>query len=421
MPYDLWRFGISRAFSDGIRPGNAVRFQLGVKLTRYSSPTLASYLCVVLFAMLQPFPLPAFGQDGSTVPAGEKLIVGVVHDPPYLIKGKNGEWTGFSVDIWKAVDNQLRVPYELKEMKFSELLDSLKENRIDLAIDGFFLLAHREKYMDFTVPLGSTRLALATRPDKMDHPWMAALKIFLSWGIVKIIGLLLVSLCLLGFLLWFIERMHNPEHFGGGFIKGIGSGVYWIGSTLASGNCSGVSLKSLEGRLLGLGWMLVCAVILSGLTASLTTALVAGKNMANTVNEETLRRMRIAGIEGSVEATVLEKINGRHTLYSTEEGALDAVLNKQVDGYLYDEITLRYYSDHDYKDKISIYSTTLKRFAFAYGLPKNSAWRSRIDSALLDLMERPDWTFILSRYGMGQNFERLPSASPLSNTGGTGR
>ena len=228
MPYDLWRFGISRAFSDGIRPGNAVRLQLGVKLTRYSGPTLASYLCVVLFAMLQPFPLPAFGQEGSTIPAGEKLIVGVVHDPPYLIKGKTGEWTGFSVDIWKAVDNQLRVPYELKEMKFSELLDSLKENRIDLAIDGFFLLAHREQYMDFTVPLGSTRLALATRPDKMDHPWMAALKIFLSWGIVKIIGLLLVALCLLGFLLWFIERMHNPEHFGGGFIKGIGSGVYWM-------------------------------------------------------------------------------------------------------------------------------------------------------------------------------------------------
>ena len=122
-------------------------------------------------------------------------------------------------------------------MQFSKLLDSLKENKIDLAIDAFFLLAQREKYMDFTVPLGSTRLAVATRPDKLDHPWIAALKIFFSWAIVKIIGLMFVTLCLLGFLLWFIERMHNPEHFGGGFIKGIGSGIYWIGSTLVSGNC----------------------------------------------------------------------------------------------------------------------------------------------------------------------------------------
>ena len=187
------------------------------------------------------------------------------------------------------------------------LLDSLKENKIDLAIDGFFLLAEREKYMDFTVPLGSTRLAVATLPDKLDHPWIAALKIFFSWAIMKIIVLLLMTLCLLGFLFWYIERGHNPEHFGGGFIHGIGSGVYWVGSTLASGNCFGISLKSLAARSLGLAWMLLCALMLSALTASLTTSLSASKNMANTVKEETLRHMRIAGIKGSTEATVLEE------------------------------------------------------------------------------------------------------------------
>ncbi|MGA2400277.1 MAG: transporter substrate-binding domain-containing protein [Syntrophobacteraceae bacterium] len=366
-------------------------------------------LSLVLFAMLQPVPFPAFGQDGSTFPAGKKLIVGVVHDPPYLIKNKNGEWTGFSVDIWKAVNIELQVPYEFKEMKFPELLDSLKENRIDLSIDGFFLVAQREKYIDFTVPLGSTRLALATLPDKLDHPWIAALKIFLSWGILKIIGLLLVVLCLLGFLLWLIERVHNPEHFGGGFIRGTGSGIYWIGSTLASGVCFGISLKSLAGRVLGLVWMLACALTLSALTASLTTSLVVAKSMTNTVSESILRHMRIAGIKGSAEATVLEKMNGTYTLYDTEEDALKAVLNKEIEGYLYDEITLRYYKDNDYKDKIEVYPTNLKRFSFAYGLPKDSPWRTKIDVALMDLMEKPDWAFLLSRYGIGQDFEEIPS------------
>jgi len=40
ISYDLWIFGIPRAFDDGIRPGNAVRLQLGVKLTHYSSCNL---------------------------------------------------------------------------------------------------------------------------------------------------------------------------------------------------------------------------------------------------------------------------------------------------------------------------------------------------------------------------------------------
>ena len=229
-------------------------------------------------------------------------------------------------------------------MEFSRLLESLKENKIDLAIDGFFLLAEREKYMDFTVPLGSTRLALATLPDRLDHPWIAALKIFFSWAIMKIIVLLLIILCVLGFVLWYIERGHNPEHFGGGLIHGIGSGIYWVGSTLASGTCFGISLKTLTARGLGLVWMLLCTLMFSALTASLTTSLTASKNMVSTVSEETLRHMRIAGIKGSAEATVLERMNATsYVLYNTEEDALKAIFNKEVEGYLYDEITLRYY------------------------------------------------------------------------------
>jgi ABC-type amino acid transport substrate-binding protein len=359
--------------------------------------------------MLLATSFPTFGQDEVTSPANGIFIVGVVNDPPYLIKGKNGEWSGFSVDLWKAVAKELKVPYEFKEMKFSKLLDSLKENKIDLAIDGFFLLAEREKFMDFTVPFGSTRLAVATLSDRLEHPWIGALKIFFSWGIIKILALLFVAISLLGFLLWFIERVHNPEHFGGGLLHGIGSGIYWVGSTLTSGVCFGISLKSLAARALGLSWMLVCTLMLSALTASLTTSLTAKINMANTVSEETLRHMRIAGIKGSAEASVLERMNGMHyTLYDTEEDALKALFNKKVDAYLYDEITLRYYCDNDFKDKITVYPTSMKRFFFAYGLPKNSPWRTKINVALMEFVEKPYWTFLLSRYGIGQNFEEIP-------------
>ncbi len=359
--------------------------------------------------MLQTVPFLAFGQDSSPFREGEKLVVGVVNDPPYLMKGKNGEWTGFSVNIWEAVAKEIKVPYEFKEMEFSKLIDSLRENKIDIAIDGFFLLAERGKYMDFTVPLGSTRLAVATLPDKLDHPWIAALKILFSWAIMKIIVSLFMILCMLGFLIWYIERVHNPEHFGGGFIHGIGAGIYWVGSTLASGTCFGISLNSLTARGLGLVWMLVCTLMLSALTASLTTSLSASKNMASTVSAETLRHMRIAGIKGSAEATALERMNATsYILYNTEEDALKAIFNKEVEGYLYDEITLRYYSYKDYKEKIAVYPTDLRRFSFAYGLPKNSPWRTKINVALMNLMEKPDWAFLLSRYGIGQNFEEMP-------------
>ena len=367
--------------------------------------------------MLQPVPLPAFGQDGPTFPAGEKLIVGVVNDPPYLMKGKDGEWTGFSINIWEAVAKEIKVPYEFKEMEFSKLIEALKENKIDVSIDGFFLLAEREKYMDFTVPLGSSRLAVATLPDKLDHPWIGALKILFSWSIMKIIVPLLMILCILGFLIWYIEREHNPEHFGGGFIRGVGSGIYWVGSTLASGSCFGISLNSLAARGLGLVWMLVCTLLISALTASLTTSLSASKHMASTVSDVTLRHMRIAGIKGSAEVAALQKMNATsYILYNTEEDALRGICNKEVDGYLYDEITLSYYRYNNFKDKIAVYPTNLRRFSFAYGLPKNSRWRTKINFALMKFMEKPDFAFLLSRYGIGQNFEEIPYV-PFSDRG----
>lgn len=77
---------------------------------------------------------------------------------------------------------------------------------------------------------------------------------------------------------------------------------------------------------------------------------------------------------------------------------------------MYDAITLHYYADNDYKDKITVYQTNFKRFFFAFGLPKNSPLLKKINIALLSLMERPEWGFLLKRYGLEENFEEIQSS-----------
>jgi len=87
--------------------------------------------------------------------------------------------------------------------------------------------------------------------------------------------------------------------------------------------------------------------------------------------------------------------------------ALNAVRKREIEGFLYDEITLRYYKENDYKDKISISPTSFRRIPFAFGLPNESPLRKKINYALLSLMEKPDWAFLLKRYGLGENFEEI--------------
>lgn len=335
-----------------------------------------------------------------------KLIVGVTNDPPYIIKEKNGEWTGLNVEIWKNISRDLKLDYEFKELSFKELIDALKEGTIDISIEAIFLLAERQKLIDYSVAVGSTRLGLATLPDKISHPWWTAVKIFLSWGTLKTVGLLCLALCFLGFLFWLIERKSNPDHFGGGVLSGIAAGIYWVGATLASGVCFGVALKSLPARLLGLAWMLVCAIALSTLITSLTNALSESRTVTEVVREETLGRMRLAGIKGSAESFVLSNIGGKYALYGSQTEALRAMLARDVDAFLYDEITLHYLQNNDYRDRISVYPTTSRRFMFAFGLPRNSPLLRDVNYALLKLMEDQGWPFLLKRYGLEANFEQ---------------
>jgi ABC-type amino acid transport substrate-binding protein len=368
------------------------------------------FLCFLAFLAAGVDTLAAQPLYDAAPHPGKKLIVGVVQDPPYIIKEGDGQWSGLNVEIWKSIARDMKIDYEFREMTFKELLEGLKGGTIDISIEAFFVLAERQRLIDYSIAFGTTRLALATLPDKIPHPWWAALAIVLSWATLKSVILLGLILCFLGFLFWLVERRANPDHFGGHPIHGIATGIYWVGSTMASGVCFGVALKSLAARLLGLTWMLVCAVALSALIASLTTALSQSRAMTQVVSDESLGRMRIGGVAESAESKVLQSVAGECVLYSSETEALKAVRAGSIDAFLYDEITLHYLQAHQYRNRISVYPTKSLRFMFAFGLPKDSPMLRDVNCALLKLIESRDWGFFLGRYGLEPNFEQTKAS-----------
>lgn len=377
------------------------------KTTGALSSLILFFLCLCCF---HPMVTNAQSQTGVVIAPGGKLIVGVLHDPPYLIKEKNGQWSGINFDIWKAITQDMKVDYEFREMTFEAILEALEKKQIDVSIDSFFVLAERERRIDYSTFLGYAKLGVSTLPENIQHPWWAAVAIVFSWGTLKILGFLFLCLCVLGLILWLIERKKNPDNFGGDKIKGIGSGIYWVGSTLASGVCFGVALKSFTARVFGLIWMFLCAIALSAMIASLTNAISEKRAKVDLVTDEQLQHMYLGGVKDSAETIALTKLGGKYKLYNEEEEALNGVLKGEIDGFLYDAITLHYYKDNNYKDKITVYQTNFKKFFFAFGLPKNSPLLKKINIALLSLMERPDWGFLLKRYGLEENFEEIRSS-----------
>jgi polar amino acid transport system substrate-binding protein len=350
-------------------------------------------------------------QTVTPLPAGKKLIVGLADDPPYTMKDDGGRWTGLNVDLWTSVAKDLKLDYEFKEMPLAGIIAALNKGTIDLTIVGLFVIAEREKLLDFSVPIGSSRMAVITLPHAIDHPWWSAMRVLFSWGILKIVMLLAIALLFVGLLFWIVERKHNPEHFGGGFFKGLCAGIYWVGATMASGVCFGVNIKSFSGRILALMWMFICTVILSAFIASLASSLTLEELTASMVDMHSLRKMKIGALRGGTSALVLQRIGGKFILFDNERNAADALINKKIQGFLYDEITLHYISERDYPGQFSIYPTNLKRFHFAFGFPVNSPFRKPINAAMLTILHDPLWELLLDKYGFKENFEKKPLAS----------
>ena len=348
-------------------------------------------------------------QSDAAVSNGEKLRVGVTDDPPYTMKTEDGRWTGFTVDLWSQVARELKWDYELVEMSFEDIIRALHQGAIDLSITCLFQTPEREKLFDFSTPLGSTRLALATLPNKIEHPWLSALRIFLSWGTLKVIGILFFTLLVSGLIFWLIERERNPEHFGGSFIEGVSSGVYWVGSTLASGVCFGIDLKSLPGRIAGLFWMFVCTIVLSAFIASLTSSLTLARLTTNLIDLSSLKKMDLGTVKGTLPATLLQRMNIKCALFPEEQDVLEALANKKIDGFLYDEATLNYYASRAHQSSISVYPTKMKRLHFAFGLPNGSPIRKEINATLLSLMNEPYWEFLVNYYGLSENHNEQPT------------
>ena len=370
-------------------------------------------LSLVLFASV-----PAMAQTMSSLPR-QKLIVGVVNDPPITMKNEKGQWTGFDVDLWRYIAVDMKLDYELKEMTFKELQNALQTGTIDLSIAALFETAHRHRLFDFSTAIGSTRLAVAVPEGRDPYPWLRVMKIFFSWDMIKTVLVFIALLFALGFILWRIERDLNPDHFDGHPVKGIGTGAYWVSSTLAAGACFDVALKSLPARLIGLLWILLSALAFSAFTASLASTLVSEQQQIQVYNMNKLRGLNLGVLGGTLQHSLARKMGGKYAVFNSEVDALRALKTNKIDGFFIDELPLHYYAAKDTEKRFRIHTTEFKPQRYAFAFPKGSPLRRPLNLALTRIMEKPEWEALASRYGLNTNLEpehlALGKKSRISN------
>ena len=105
------------------------------------------------------------GTLGNARP-GDKLIIGMeLAYPPFEMADPQGNPTGISVDLSRALGVALKRNVEIRNLPFDGLIPSLKTGKIDLIISSMTATPERARAIDFSEPYLKTGLCLLLAKD----------------------------------------------------------------------------------------------------------------------------------------------------------------------------------------------------------------------------------------------------------------
>ena len=139
----------------------------------------------------------------------DTLIVGIYHNPPFVIATDEDTYEGLSIELWEKIAESSNLAFEYRQYSdFIGILKQLEYKEIDLTINPMDVNDTRVEKFDMTQPFFITSIGVAI-------PFMnrSTLSVFVrnifSLAFLEIILLLILVIFIFGFLLWLVERGHN--------------------------------------------------------------------------------------------------------------------------------------------------------------------------------------------------------------------
>lgn len=330
--------------------------------------------------------------------AGRTLVVGTKPAPPFAIHNADGSWSGIAIELWNGIAKDIGVSFTYQQRDLQGLINGVRDGTLDAAVAALTVTPAREAIIDFSHPFYSTGLGIAT--GREPGGLLNTLSVLLSPAFLTAVGTLAALLLGVGVVIWALERHANPQQFGGGVLRGIGSGFWWSAVTMTTVGYGDKAPTTLVGRVIGVIWMFAAVIIISGFTAAIASSLTIGQLKPRISGPQDLANARTMAVAGS---SAVAWLNGQHirfTTVATPQAGLSAVADGRADAFVYDAPILRYYlaEDSALRDKVTVLPNTVERQDYAIALPQGSPLRERINRALLKRVLAPSWKQELDKY-----------------------
>lgn len=330
----------------------------------------------------------------------DTLIVGLKMSPPFTMKDEAGNFSGVSIDLWEEIAVNLGVKFIYKEYDLKHLLIAVKNREIDLCISPLTVTSDRLKVFNFTQPFYLSNISIAVKGKKKSFIIMLLSNLF-SLNFLKAILALFGVIFILGILLWFAERRKNEQVAEN--IKGIGDGIWWAAVTMTTVGYGDKAPVTPLGRSIAFFWMFLSIVIISSLTASITTALTMERISTNIEELKDLDKVNTGTVTASSTEAYLVKRGINVKGIEDIETGMKMLEKGEIDAFVYDEPILRYIiQKNKLNETIRIIEDEFNSQYYSFSLPTNHKLLDYINPLLIREMDGVGWKETLNRYNLPQ-------------------
>ena len=323
---------------------------------------------------------PASAQDTSN------LRVGVLAAPPFVKSMGNGEYTGFTVDLWErlAADQGWKfhyVPYK----NIASLLSAAHEGQIDLAATDLTITSERWKHVDFSHPYYNSGLQIMInekRKHAFGHLWQELgnaghLKIYL-------IGAGIILLFTIG--LTILDRRWDPD-FHKHWHLGLSESFFHVMSIVFTGKTTHKGLPDPYGKILAGIWTACGVAIVAYITSSITSVMTA-EALRNSINGPGDLVNKVVGtVSNSTSQQYIESLKLDGQYFPDLPAAVEALVEQRINAIIYDAPALQDYDNSHPKLPITEVGQIFDKQEYGFAMPSGSRLRLPVNEGLLRLRE----------------------------------
>jgi len=327
--------------------------------------------------------------------AQEPTIVGIKEAPPFAFKDSKGKWMGITVDLWKEIQLGKNAEFQPREMALDKLLIAIESGDIATGLGAISILYDREKKFDFSIPYFETGLALATRTEYEDNAWNylgtlgKIIKALIPWVLLLLV---------VGVLIWLIEKKINEDQFHKPLGEGVGSGIWWACVTMTTVGYGDKTPKSFVGRIIAVFWMFSGIILISSLTATITTSMTLDRLDDQIATLDDLKKQKTGVAESTAAAGFLQDRGVNHSIFPSLDEGLAALSNGKINVFVHDEPIMKHVIAQNYSGTLQVLDIILDKQLYAFPSQDNAMILEHINLGIIAAMESGKLESLIQRY-----------------------